>query len=280
MKIDPTRYGFNKGLFPCKSINGEISINLPIGSLKNTISLIQSRKTYSEQNFGAISGGALIGFVISLVIGFTFFKTTDSALAISLVGLMIGAFVIQQKRSTAQEKIDYQIAQSISLTSESEDLIKARSKLIFYDWSKFCSFFDDVRNQIDGLEEIGVKWWLSRTSYELENAVANMFKRRGFKSTVTPGSGDGGIDVIVENFENQNLYIQCKGWNNKAGPQIVRELVGSLNVIDDTKAQGIVFCSKGFTQGAIDYANQSHIILWIPENLSTIAEKYEIVQPK
>ncbi len=275
MKLNPNEYGLNEGLFPCNSINGEISINLPISSLKKTISLIQSRKIFSEQNFGAISGGALIGFVVSLIIGFSFFKTTDSALAISLVGLTIGAFVIQQKRSTAQENIDYQIAQSISLPSDSEDLIQARSKLISYDWSKFCSFFDEIQNQIDGLEETGVKWWLSRTSYELENAVANMFRRRGFKSTVTPGSGDGGIDVIIENFENQNLYIQCKGWNNKAGPQIVRELVGSLNVISDSKAQGVVYCSKGFTQGAIDYANQCNILLWGPENLARIAELHQ-----
>ncbi len=274
MKLNPNKYGLNEGLFPCNSINGELSINLPVSSLKKTIFLIQSRKIFSEQNFGAISGGALIGFIVSLMIGFTFFKTTDSALAISLVGLTIGAFVIQQKRSTAQENIDYQIAQSISLPSDSQELIKAKAKLICYDWNKFCSLFNEIQNQIDGLEEIGVKWWLSRTSYELENAVANMFKRRGFNSSVTPGSGDGGIDVIVENFENQNLYIQCKGWSNKAGPQIVRELVGSLNVITDTKAQGVVFCSKGFTQGALDYANQTNILLWTPEDLVMIAEKY------
>ncbi len=274
MKLNPNKYGLNEGLFPCNSINGELSINLPVSSLKKTIFLIQSRKIFSEQNFGAISGGALIGFIVSLIIGFTFFKTTDSALAISLVGLTIGAFVIQQKRSTAQENIDYQIAQSISLPSDSQELIKAKAKLICYDWNKFCSLFNEIQNQIDGLEEIGVKWWLSRTSYELENAVANMFKRRGFNSSVTPGSGDGGIDVIVENFENQNLYIQCKGWSNKAGPQIVRELVGSLNVITDTKAQGVVFCSKGFTQGALDYANQTNILLWTPEDLVMIAEKY------
>ncbi len=274
MKLNPNKYGLNEGLFPCNSINGELSINLPVSSLKKTIFLNQSRKIFSEQNFGAISGGALIGFIVSLMIGFTFFKTTDSALAISLVGLIIGAFVIQQKRSTAQENIDYQIAQSISLPSDSQELIKAKAKLICYDWNKFCSLFNEIQNQIDGLEEIGVKWWLSRTSYELENAVANMFKRRGFNSSVTPGSGDGGIDVIVENFENQNLYIQCKGWSNKAGPQIVRELVGSLNVITDTKAQGVVFCSKGFTQGALDYANQTNILLWTPEDLVMIAEKY------
>lgn len=274
MKINPSRYGLNEGLFPRKSINGEVAIDLPISSLKKAISLIQSRKVFSDQNLVAISGGALIGFVISLAIGFTFFKTTDSALAIALVGLTIGAFVVQQKRSTAQDNIDYQIAQNISLSSDSDDLIKARSKLIFYNWNKFSSLFDEIQNQIDALEEIGVNWWLSKTSYELENAVAHMFQRRGFKSSVTPGSGDGGIDVIVEEFERKNLYIQCKGWSNKAGPQIVRELVGSLNIITDTKAQGVVFCSKGFTQGALDYANQTNILLWTPEDLVMIAEKY------
>lgn len=275
MKINPTRYGLSEGLFPYKSINGEVLIDLPISSLKKTISLIESRKNFSDQNLIAISGGALVGFVISLIIGFSFFKSTDNALAVSLVGLTIGAFVIQQKRSSIQDNIDYQIAQSISLSSDSEDLIKAKSKLIFYHWKKFISLFDEVQNQIDGFEEVGVNWWLTKSSYELENAVANMFKRRGFESSITPGSGDGGIDVIVKNFENQNLYIQCKGWNNKAGPQIVRELVGSLNVIKDSKAQGVVYCSKGFTQGAIDYANQSNIILWEPKNLSNIAENYQ-----
>lgn len=279
MKINPTRYGLNQGLFPCKSINDEVSIDLSISSLKKTISLISAKKVHLEENFAVVSGGAFIGFVIAIAIGIIFFKPNE-VMASAFIGVVMGGLITNQIRQSGQDKINYEIAQSISLPSDSQELIKAKSKLIFYDWKKFCLFFDEIQNQLDGLEEIGVKWWLSRTSYELENAVANMFKRRGFKSLVTPGSGDGGIDVIVENFENQNLYIQCKGWNNKAGPQIVRELVGSLNVIKDSKAQGVVFCSKGFTQGAIDYANQCQIILWSPENLSTIAEKYEIVKSK
>jgi Restriction endonuclease len=276
MKINPTRYGLNQGLFPCKSINDEVSIDLPISALKKTISLISAKKVHLEENFAVVSGGAFIGFVIAIVIGLIFFKPNE-IMASAFIGVVMGGLITNQIRQSGQDKINYEIAQSISLPSDSQELIKAKSKLIFYDWKKFCLFFDEIQNQLDGLEEIGVKWWLSRTSYELENAVANMFKRRGFKSLVTPGSGDGGIDVIVENFENQNLYIQCKGWNSKVGPQIVRELVGSLNVIKDSKAQGVVFCSKGFTQGAIDYANQGNILLWEPEDLSHIAESYQLI---
>ncbi len=275
MKINPTRYGLNQGLFPCKSINDEVSIDLPISALKKTISLISAKKVHLEENFAVVSGGAFIGFVIAIVIGLIFFKPNE-IMASAFIGVVMGGLITNQIRQSGQDKINYEIAQSISLPSDSQKLIKAKSKLIFYDWKKFCLFFDEIQNQLDGLEEIGVKWWLSRTSYELENAVANMFKRRGFKSLVTPGSGDGGIDVIVENFENQNLYIQCKGWNSKVGPQIVRELVGSLNVIKDSKAQGVVFCSKGFTQGAVDYANQSNIILWTPEELAKIAATYKL----
>ncbi len=276
MKINPTKFGLTEGLLPLKSKDGIVSINLSISSLKKTISLITSRKAYSEQNISMICIGGFIGFILAIPIGVIFFKPKELMAAIFL-GISFGALISNLKRQNGQDQLDYEIAQSISLPSDSEDLLKARSKLISCDWSKFCSLFDEIQNQIDGLEEIGVKWWLSRTSYKLENAVANMFKRRGFKSTVTPGSGDGGIDVIVENFENKNLYIQCKGWNNKAGPQIVRELVGSLNVISDSKAQGVVYCSKGFTQGAIDYANQSNILLWEPEDLSHISENYQLI---
>ncbi len=276
MKINPSKYGLNDGLLPCVVANGQVSVDLPIKSLKNTISLIQYRNSFTEQNISIICGGSFIGYVISLIIAATFLKVSD-AMLLAFMGIVIGGLVTQQKRSSAQDSIDYEIAQSISLSVDDENLVKARSKLISINWSKFCKFFDVVQNQIDGLEEIGVNWWLTKTSYELENAVANMFNRRGFKSSVTPGSGDGGIDVIVKNFENQNLYIQCKGWNNKAGPQIVRELVGSLNVIKDSNAQGVVYCSKGFTQGAIDYANQSNIQLWTPEDLANIAERYKTV---
>lgn len=276
MKINPSKYGLNDGLLPCEVANGQVSVDLPIKSLKNTISLIQYRNSYTEQNISIICGGSFIGYVISLIIAAAFFKVSN-AMLLAFMGIVIGGLVTQQKRSNAQDSIDYEIAQSISLSDDDENLVKARSKLISINWSNFCKFFDEVQNQIDGLEEIGEKWWLSKSSYALEKAVAEMFSRRGFNSRVTPGSGDGGIDVTVEKFENRNLYIQCKGWKDKVGPQIVRELVGSLNVIQDSKAQGIVYCSKGYTQGAIDYANQSKVVLWMPEDLAKIAERYPIV---
>ncbi len=276
LRLNIKKYGLSNGLLPVVDIDGESFINLSLSSLKKIVSLAQIRVAYANENFIASSGGGFIGFVVSIILGLIFFKAEDG-FALAIVGALLGFFIVNQKRSARQDEFDLEISKLISLENDSQDLIKARAKLISYQWKNFVDFINALENEINGLEETGKNWWLSRSSYTLEKAISEMFSRRGFKSSVTASSGDGGIDVIVENFEGRNLYIQCKGWKGKVGPQVIRELVGSLSVLKDSQAKGIVYSSNNYTQGAIDYAHEAKIELWTPDEISNIAEKYKIV---
>jgi HJR/Mrr/RecB family endonuclease len=103
-----------------------------------------------------------------------------------------------------------------------------------------------------------------------------MFTRRGFVAQTTNGSGDGGIDVIVENYEGSNLYVQCKGWDKKVGPQTMWELAGVITTLNDKKAQGVVLSINGFSESATQFGNQSDIWMWDRHTLSEIAKKYPV----
>jgi hypothetical protein len=90
------------------------------------------------------------------------------------------------------------------------------------------------------------------------------------------GRGDWGKDLIVAktdpNYGKQELYIQCKNWNYRVPPDVIRNLNGAL---PDNKAgvKGIVICPSGFTSQAEDEARQYKILTWEYEDICTLWKK-------
>jgi restriction endonuclease Mrr len=87
---------------------------------------------------------------------------------------------------------------------------------------------------------------------ELERIIAAALDAIGFTVVLTPGSKDGGKDVvancIVSNTE-QTYYIEIKHWRkgNRPGPNHVSDFV-ELNARDRTDG-GLFLSSSGFTNG-------------------------------
>jgi HJR/Mrr/RecB family endonuclease len=124
--------------------------------------------------------------------------------------------------------------------------------------------------------ETGEDWWRTLSSYELEEAVASLFKRKGFQASVTKKSGDGGVDVIVRSSD-KTLLIQCKGWESKVGVKPIREMAGVVQHHTEKDCVGIILSTNGFTSEAIKFANQSKTLLWDSKTLSEVAkDQYEI----
>lgn len=86
-----------------------------------------------------------------------------------------------------------------------------------------------------------------------EELVAELYIRRGFDATLTPSTGDGGVDVfVVRNDElgSSLSVVQCKRYapNHKVGVGMVRELQGTI--VGTGASAGVLLTTSFFTGGA------------------------------
>lgn len=63
---------------------------------------------------------------------------------------------------------------------------------------------------------------------EFERYVARLFRHKGYKAFVRGRSGDLGVDLVVTRQGGKRAIVQCKRYRNTIGPDIVRELYGTL----------------------------------------------------
>jgi len=112
--------------------------------------------------------------------------------------------------------------------------------------------------------------------YGFEKYIGRLLKGDGWTVVQKGGSGDWGRDLearkIDRDFGMQELIIQCKNWNYRAPPDVIRNLNGAL---PDNKAgvKGIVICPSGFTSQAEDEARQYKILTWEYEDICNLWKK-------
>lgn len=100
--------------------------------------------------------------------------------------------------------------------------------------------------------------------YEFEELVAQLYRKMGFKATVTPRSHDAGVDVIARGWSGvgeQRLIIQCKHLpNGTVGTPDVQKLIGAR--ADHPKAHRAILVTSGkFSDGAVGLAQRHRIDL-------------------
>lgn len=61
-----------------------------------------------------------------------------------------------------------------------------------------------------------------------ERYVAALFRRRGYTVRVRGRSGDHGVDLELTRADDRRAIVQCKRYRNPIGPDIVRELFGTM----------------------------------------------------
>ena len=72
----------------------------------------------------------------------------------------------------------------------------------------------------------------------------------GKPTTVTKGSGDGGVDIILKK-ENYKAIVQCKHHHNPLSPEPVRALWG---IKDDWGADEVIMvASSGLTSASAEF---------------------------
>ena len=111
------------------------------------------------------------------------------------------------------------------------------------------------------------KYWadIQKDEFAFEREVGELYK---YKVTVTRGTGDGGVDLILKK-DGETTIVQCKAWLQPVGPEPVRALWGVREDFNATKAIFVAY--SGVTSGAWDFAKGKDIQIISVDNLIDIS---------
>ncbi|MEU3831069.1 restriction endonuclease [Streptomyces microflavus] len=110
--------------------------------------------------------------------------------------------------------------------------------------------------------------------YAFEEAVAELCRRDGCADAeVVGGAGDLGADVLATTPDGRRLVVQCKryGPDNRAGSQDLQRFGGTCYAVHGADI-ALVVSTGGFTEPALDYAEQCAILCYGPEELAVWSE--------
>jgi len=114
-------------------------------------------------------------------------------------------------------------------------------------WHKKFSYADTRLNSSNWKEQA---WWWTLDGWQFEYEVAKVFRLNGFKATVTKGSGDGGVDIILKK-DGYCAIVQCKHHQYPLSPEPVRALWG---IKDDWGADEVIMvASSGLTSASVEF---------------------------
>ncbi|MEV4875283.1 restriction endonuclease [Streptomyces cyaneofuscatus] len=110
--------------------------------------------------------------------------------------------------------------------------------------------------------------------YAFEEAVAELCRRDGCADAeVVGGAGDLGADVLATTPDGRRLVVQCKryGPENRAGSQELQRFGGTCYAVHEADI-ALVVSTGGFTEPALEYAEQCAILCYGPEELAAWSE--------
>ena len=132
----------------------------------------------------------------------------------------------------------------ISLDVDDEDTIKESGVSMLNQ-----EFYAVSIAAIDGME-----------GHEFEYFCADLLRKVGFvEVTVTPGSGDQGVDILAVK-DGIRYAIQCKNYSSALGNTSVQEVSAGRQFYGCHV--GVVMTNSTFTHGAIQLAAATNVLLW------------------
>lgn len=104
--------------------------------------------------------------------------------------------------------------------------------------------------------------------HEFESFCAQLLQMNGFSNvSVTPGSGDQGVDVLAEK-DGIKYAIQCKCYSSNLGNQPIQEVHTGKAVYQCQI--GVVMTNRYFTEGAKQAAKATGVLLWDRDKLEEL----------
>ena len=106
--------------------------------------------------------------------------------------------------------------------------------------------------------------------HDFEHYCADLLRYAGFTDiTVTRGSGDQGADIIAYK-DGEKYAIQCKRQNKSLGNKPIQEVFAGKAFYGCTSAA--VMTNRDFTQGAIQAARATGVLLWDRDELCRLID--------
>lgn len=100
-----------------------------------------------------------------------------------------------------------------------------------------------------------------------EERCARLLDQSGWLTTLTPQSGDYGVDIIARQG-NFMVVLQCKRYSSRVGPAAVQEIAaGETHYGADAAA---VVSKASYTTAAINLAKSNSVLLMHPRDLSEL----------
>lgn len=173
-------------------------------------------------------------------------------------------------------------------TKEISDYIKAGKKIqavkLVRDYTGFS--LKDAKDYVDELERSmkiapikpkqvnyvsGVSAIDGMDGHEFEHFCADLLRKVGFSEvTVTPGSGDQGVDVLAVK-DGIKYAIQCKNYVSALSNTPVQEVSAGKQFYGCHV--GVVMTNSTFTPGAIQLATATNVLLWDRRKLDELISK-------
>lgn len=109
--------------------------------------------------------------------------------------------------------------------------------------------------------------------HSFEHWCAEILSKNGFSNvSVTPGSGDHGVDVLAEK-DGIRYAVQCKCYSHDLGNTPVQEVYAGKEMY---RCQvGVVMTNRYFTAGAKALAEQTRVLLWDRDKLQSLIASAE-----
>ena len=104
---------------------------------------------------------------------------------------------------------------------------------------------------------------------EFEKLISEIFRFCGFETTLTPKTGDQGIDIVAKKG-NTTIAIQAKRYNKSVGNHAIMEAVAGMKHYNADRV--IVVTNNYFTESAEILAKENNVDLW---NRNILSEKIE-----
>ena len=108
------------------------------------------------------------------------------------------------------------------------------------------------------LQKAGIHDIDKMTGEEFEKYLSMLFKRRGYRVTLTAKSGDYGCDLVLKDGSDV-IAVQAKRYSGSVGVKAVQEIIGAVRMYNATEAW--VVTNSYYTKQAIKLANMNDVYL-------------------
>ena len=108
------------------------------------------------------------------------------------------------------------------------------------------------------------------TGEEFEEFLEFHFKKEGYKTHLTPKTGDYGADLVVKKGR-EKIVVQAKRWNQNVGVEAVQQAVASIKYYKAHRA--MVITNSSFTENARNLAKANNVTLIDRKDILKLTEK-------